>query len=236
MGAAIQQDGAAASSPTAAKRLSVVAGLLAAAGAIGLWWLPGQGDAATPVTQASPAVDSVASGAASASAAAPPSLGPEAAAMVAKLEARLKEQPDDREGWAMLARAYAVMEREADAVAVYRRLLALSPPDPVSQAQAHADLGRAIGRANGRKLNPEADEHLRKALELNPKNVMAHALLGRVALERGDAAAAKQHWEQAQDGVDSNHPFAKQLRQSIDLATAMLAAGKPAVAGSAPRS
>ncbi|SEL22978.1 cytochrome c-type biogenesis protein CcmH [Roseateles sp. YR242] len=147
--------------------------------------------------------------------------GPDAAAMVAKLEQRLRQQPQDREGWVMLARAYGVMGRDQDVVDIYRRLVALSPSDNASRAQAHADLGRAIGKANGRKLTPEADRELHKALELDPGNVMAHALLGRTDLERGDAAGAKRHWQKALEGVDSGHPFAQQLRQSIELADNM---------------
>lgn len=173
---------------------------------------------------ASPAPTGPASGGVSAidaraaTAAAPASPGPDAAAMVAKLEARLREQPEDREGWTMLARAYAVMGRDQEAVDVHRRLLALSPPDARSRAQAHADLGRALGKAGGRKLTPEADAELRRALALDPANVMAHALLGRVALERGDAASASRHWRQALEGVDQGHPFAQQLRDSITVA------------------
>ena len=37
-------------------------------------------------------------------------------AMVAKLEERLKTQPDDVEGWQMMARSYNVMGRHADAM------------------------------------------------------------------------------------------------------------------------
>lgn len=149
---------------------------------------------------------------------------PDPAAMVAQLEAKLKNQPDDREGWTMLARAYGVMGREAEAVDVFRKLLAMSPPDAASLAQAHADLGRALGKANGRSITPEADEHLKKALQLDPNNVMAHALLGRVSYERGDVADAKSHWEKALAGVDGQHPFAQQLRQSIQLADSAMRA------------
>jgi cytochrome c-type biogenesis protein CcmH len=158
--------------------------------------------------------------------------------MVAKLEARLKQQPDDREGWMMLGRAYGVMGRDQEAVGVYRKVLELSPADPATQSQAHADLGRAIGKAAGRKMTPEADAELKKALKLDPGNVMAHALLGRADFERGEVVSARKHWQQALDGVDSGHPFAQQLRQSIELADNVVKAqaGKalPPDAGSAP--
>ncbi len=187
----------------------------ALAGAALLAWLNYQGPTAQATATASPSTTTTT---VAATPAAQGASAPDAAAMVAQLEAKLKNQPDDREGWTMLARAYGVMGREADAVDVFRRLLAMSPPDAQSMAQAHADLGRALGRANGRRLSPEADDHLQKALQLDPNNVMAHALLGRVSYERGDTADAKSHWEKALSGVDGNHPFAQQLKQSIQLA------------------
>ena len=59
------------------------------------------------------------------------------AAMVDKLAARMKERPDDVEGWIMLARSYTVLGRYADAVPAYaeppncsRRTRRSSPTTP----------------------------------------------------------------------------------------------------------
>jgi cytochrome c-type biogenesis protein CcmH len=141
-------------------------------------------------------------------------------AMVEQLAERLKTQPNDLDGWQQLSRAYSIMGREQVAVAAHRRVVALAPKD----AQAHADLARAIGNTNGRKLNPEAEQLLKTALELDPRNVMAHALLGRSALDRGQPALAKRHWEDALAGLDPEHPFAAQLRSAIQIAGAGTAA------------
>lgn len=147
-------------------------------------------------------------------------------AMVEKLAQRLKAQPDDLDGWQMLARAYSIMGRNDDSVVAFRRVVALVP----NEAQAHADLGRALGNANGRKLTPEAESELHKALKLDTGNVMAHALLGKVALDRGQPAVAKKHFEEALAHMDQEHPFAAQLRSAIQIASA-----GPANAASAPR-
>lgn len=184
----------------------------------------------------------VAMAAASAAMAAPPAAAPsphhqagnipgaptreENVAMVEQLAERLKKQPNDLDGWQQLSRAYSIMGREKDAVAAHRRVVALSPKD----AQAHADLARAIGNANGRKLNAEAEQLLHTALKLDPHNVMAHALLGKSALDRGQPAVARQHWEEALAGLDPEHPFAAQLRSAIQIASA-----GAANAASAPR-
>lgn len=50
--------------------------------------------------------------------------------MVARLAERLKETPDDAEGWLRLARAYRVMGRTQDARGALERASALLPDDP----------------------------------------------------------------------------------------------------------
>lgn len=50
--------------------------------------------------------------------------------MVARLAERLRETPDDAEGWLRLARAYRVMGRATDARAALDRAAALLPDDP----------------------------------------------------------------------------------------------------------
>ncbi|MFZ5526494.1 MAG: tetratricopeptide repeat protein [Pseudomonadota bacterium] len=135
------------------------------------------------------------------------------AAMVAQLQARMDKTPDDAEGWQMLGRSYTVMDRPADAVKAYRQLLRLRPDD----SQAMSDLGRAIGSANGRKLNEEAESLLNKAIQKDKTNVMAHALLGKTEMDRGQPAKAREHWVAALDHLDPKHPFAEQLRNAIQM-------------------
>jgi len=162
--------------------------------------------AGMPSAQATPAAPVAAAEA--------PASAPDGPALVLQLEQRVKANPDDLDSWQMLGRAYTVMGRQDDAVSAYRNIVRLKPGD----AMAHAELGRSLGNANGRKLNAEAEKHLDQALALDPGNVMAHALLGRVALDRGQPAVAKKHFEDALEHLDTSHPFAQQLRQAIQIA------------------
>jgi cytochrome c-type biogenesis protein CcmH len=52
--------------------------------------------------------------------------------MVSGLAERLKQNPNDLDGWRRLARAYDVLGREAEARRAHERVLALSPNDPAS--------------------------------------------------------------------------------------------------------
>lgn len=49
--------------------------------------------------------------------------------MVARLEKRLRDAPDDGIGWKRMGRSYAVMGRQAEAVTAYRKAAALLPND-----------------------------------------------------------------------------------------------------------
>ena len=50
-------------------------------------------------------------------------------AMVEQLAERMKQNPNDADGWAMLARSYSVMERNEDALAAYQKAVALRQDD-----------------------------------------------------------------------------------------------------------
>ena len=154
------------------------------------------------------------------------------AAMVAQLQARMDKTPDDAEGWQMLGRSYTVMDRPADAVKAYRQLLRLRPDD----SQTLSDLGRAIGSANGRKLNEEAEALLNKAIQKDKTNVMAHALLGKTEMERGQPAKAREHWVAALDNLDPKHPFAEQLRNAIQMTAQQQGSGASPTAPAAATS
>ncbi|OYU77647.1 MAG: hypothetical protein CFE45_30615, partial [Burkholderiales bacterium PBB5] len=128
-------------------------------------------------------------------------------AMVQKLADRLKTQPEDVEGWAMLGRSHSILEQYPQAVAAFQRVIALRP----AEAQGHADLADAMGMAAGRKLEGEPEKLIAKALQLDPDNVKALGLAGTIALQHGDAALAAKHWERALRKVEPGSEMAVNL-------------------------
>lgn len=111
--------------------------------------------------------------------------------MVNQLALRLRSQPDDAEGWYMLARSYAALERPADAAAAYARAVALAP----EEAALRADYADALASVDGGRLNGPALEQVRRALALDPDQPKALALAASAAIERGDTPEAMGHWE-----------------------------------------
>ncbi len=176
-----------------------------------------------------PAGLAMAPGVVAGAAAGDPTVGPaEIEAMAKRLADRLEAKPDDAEGWAMLGRSYSVLERFPQAVAAYRRLVALRPQD----AQAHADLADAVGMANGRVLDGEPGALVARALELDADNLKALSLAGTIAFNRGEHALAARHWERGLRQVDPAGPMAAQL-QAV-LADARNRAGLPPLAAAGP--
>ena len=175
--------------------------------------------------------EGLAAGPASIAAAASAPLGPaQIEALLDRLAQRLKSQPDDAEGWAMLGRSYSLLGRFDDAMPAFQRVLALRPQD----AQAHADLADAIGSAKGGTLDGEPEQLVSKALMLDPNNLKALALSGSIAFNRNDPAGAVARWEQALRLAEPSGDMARQLRGVIDEARQRAGLPPAAAGASAP--
>ncbi len=136
------------------------------------------------------------------------------AAMVDKLAQRLKDKPDDAEGWTMLARAYMVLGRAADALPAYAKAVALRPND----AGLLADYADSLAVQNGRQLDGEALKLIDRALKAEPDNPKALALAGTAAFDRKDYAQAVQYWEKLLQGVTDDSAYRSQVKAGIDEA------------------
>ncbi len=145
-------------------------------------------------------------------------------AMVGQLEQRLKDKPDDADGWSMLGRSYSAMGRYGEAVSAFQRVIDMKPQD----AQAYADLADAKAMAAGRNLAGEPAALIAKALQLDPKNLKALALAGTIAFDSNDFAKAAMLWEAAVAVAEPGSELARNLQGGV--AEARSRAGMPAAA------
>jgi cytochrome c-type biogenesis protein CcmH len=122
-------------------------------------------------------------------AAAQPPASPDVAAMVAKLEQHLREQPEDQTGWLMLGRSYAVLNRPEEAVTAYQRAYALG-----KNADAASGLAEAMSLRAGGEVTPAAEKLFEEALALAPNNPKALFYGGLAAAMRGDRVLARDRW------------------------------------------
>ncbi|MDO8811648.1 MAG: c-type cytochrome biogenesis protein CcmI [Gallionella sp.] len=143
-------------------------------------------------------------------------------AKLRELEKKLEQQPEDPDGWVVLARSYAELQRFPDAVRAYGQLVKLVP----DEAQIWASYADVYAMTNNQSLLGEPTRFLNKALELDGNNTMALALAGSAAMERGDYAVAIAHWTKLADLLPPDNAELPMIRDGIKQARQFLAMQK----------
>ncbi|MEQ8177049.1 MAG: c-type cytochrome biogenesis protein CcmI [Amphiplicatus sp.] len=115
------------------------------------------------------------------------------AGMVEKLAARLEDNPDDLQGWTMLARSYASLGENAKSIGAFEKAIALSPDD-LELRISHAQALLARGEAQGAPIDAETKTALDEVLKRNAEQPFALFFLGVAARQADDAAGAKTYW------------------------------------------
>ena len=141
--------------------------------------------------------------------------------LVQRLAARMQADPSDPQGWMLLGRAYAGLERFDKARDALAEAMKRTPPD----AQLLSDYADVLAMTQGQRLAGEPEKLIQQALALEPDHLKALALAGSAAMERGDFKAAIEHWTHARRVAPPDSPFASGLDGSI--AEARAAAGLP---------
>jgi len=142
-------------------------------------------------------------------------------AMVERLAARLRENPDDVEGWKLLGRSYGALGRFPEAVDAYVKAATRAPRD----AQILADLADVLAMSRGQRLAGEPEKLVLRALELDPQNLKALALAGTAAFERKDFAGAVRYWQRILPLVAADSEDARSIQASIAEAQSFLKPG-----------
>jgi cytochrome c-type biogenesis protein CcmH len=137
--------------------------------------------------------------------------------LVERLAARLRESPDDVEGWKLLGRSYGALGRFPESAEAYARAAARDPRD----AQLLADFADVLAMAQGQRLEGEPEKLIARALELDPNNLKALALAGTAAYARKDYAAAAAQWEKMLPLVAPDSEDARAIRSNVQEARAL---------------
>ena len=138
--------------------------------------------------------------------------------MVDTLAARLKANPDNLQGWAMLARSYKVMGRLTEAEEALIRAGEFVNADPdllVDYAELLAL--RADNRFEGKPL-----ALIKQALVLVPQHPAGLMVSGVAAFQNNDFAGAAIQWEKLLALLQPGSPEAQQIQANIDEALAKM--------------
>ena len=161
---------------------------------------------------------------------APEGQTPSMEVMVERLATRMQQEPGNTEGWIMLGRSYAILNRYTEAVQAYANAMALvEEEDP----DLMADYAEALALAHGNTLGGAPARLLDKALAIDPDHAKSLWYGGLAAYEGKDYALAVERWQKLMTQLPADSDNARQLQEYLGKAQAGLG-GDAAVAAVAP--
>ena len=137
--------------------------------------------------------------------------------MVAQVKQRLTKEPDNAEGWSILARTQYALGNFREASAAFEKLSVLIPND----ADVLADYADALAMSQGRSFAGKPKELMQLALKTDPTQWKALAMAGSEAFDRKDYQTAIDYWQRLQSTAPADSPVASQVQGGIDQARAL---------------
>ena len=195
--------GATSAAPAGSGRTTAIVVALAVPLVAGLmYWKLGAPDAFSPMATAAVSAD-------------PHQMTPDQLnEMVQQLAARLDKEPQNVEGWVILARTYYTMRKFPEAAAAYEKLTLLVPDEP----DLLADYADALAMSQGRDLTGRPLELVQAALKIDPTHWKALAMAGTAAFDRKDYKGAVDYWERLRSSQPADSPIVQSIAASINEA------------------
>jgi len=145
-------------------------------------------------------------------AAAPKMTAEQISGMVARLAERMQANPDDMQGWLMLARSYKTMGRYEEAAAAYAKAEKVIDDDP----ELLASYAETIAMASGNGLKGKPTQLILRALKIDPQHPHSLFLAGAAAMGAGDNRKGIAYWEALLPQVEPGSELDQMLRSGID--------------------
>ena len=133
--------------------------------------------------------------------------------LTAKLAKKMEQNPDNPEGWAMLARSYKSMGRWDDGERAFARI----GPALEKNAELLAEVAELLVQKNN-GFDARARELIQKALRLEPDNMLALFLGGGEAFDAGRYAAAADFWARLLPRLEPDSEDARMVESSLAMA------------------
>ncbi|HKD22812.1 MAG TPA: c-type cytochrome biogenesis protein CcmI [Rhizomicrobium sp.] len=133
-------------------------------------------------------------------------------AMIGQLEAKLRANPNDPEGWRMLGWSYGAVGRPAEAAEAYGRAAALDPKN----AEYPSARGDALVNAAQGQVTPEALASFKAALAIDPSDPRARYYMALHEDQLGQHDQAMEDWIALLKSAPPNAAWAPQVRDFIE--------------------
>lgn len=147
---------------------------------------------------------------------------------LSELRTHLQQQPDDLQGWMLLAQTSSMLRQPAEARDAFDQVLRLAPNNAEAMVgwAENDSMTRSDHRIEGRAL-----ELLKRAVQLHPDSQRGLWLLGISDFQRGAYREAAATWRLLQPQLEPGSNVAKAVAEQIAVADAR-AGGAPAGASS----
>ena len=129
------------------------------------------------------------------------------------LRNKLKANPQDGAGWALLGRSYLEIKRFDEAVKAYEKAEKLIPDDP----QLLADYADALA-VNGHTLDGLPEKLVMRALKLDPKHIKALMLAAGIAFDHKEYDKAIGYWGRLEQALPADSEWLPEVKASISEA------------------
>ncbi|MGD9169313.1 MAG: c-type cytochrome biogenesis protein CcmI [Candidatus Thiodiazotropha sp.] len=138
--------------------------------------------------------------------------------LVKRLAAKLKEEPDNLEGWIMLGRSYTAMNDPSAAIDAYQRAMDINDKH-VGLLLAYA---QTIASNSGNDFTGRAAPMVEKAFQLEPDNPNALWTAGILAYQRTDYQDAVDRWSKLRGMLKPQSNEIEAVNEALDDARAQL--------------
>lgn len=159
---------------------------------------------------------------------------PDVEELLTQLETRLHENPNNPEGWFMLARTRMSLGQYAQSAEAFLQLAKLLESEPREAAAIYGLYAQALYFASQGTFDQSVMGAIKEALDRNPEEINSIGLLGIRAFEEGNYAQAAQYWEKVLE-LNPDGPNSDAVRGGIERARALIAENElQAASGSLP--
>jgi len=138
--------------------------------------------------------------------------------LISQVEDHLAKNPNDGTGWEVIAPVYMRLGRFDDAVAAWRKAVALNG----DTATRDANLGEALVAAASGVVTDEAKQVFERGLALDPHEPKARYFIGLADEQDGNREAAVETWRALLQDAPADAPWVSFVQQALARVT-----GKP---------
>ncbi len=151
--------------------------------------------------------------------------------MVVSLQKKLAANPNDADGWGLLARSLMRLDRAAEAVPAYQRAIAASP---TPNAQLDAEYAEARVIAASGQVDDGALALFNRLHAADPANPQARYYIALAKAQHGDPVGAVADWQALIAASPKDAPWLPTVRQRIADASAPAAPAAPTTPSATP--